>query len=88
MFNKEVKSAIDLIQAFPTEQDCIDHLEILRWKGNVVSLFDPTSKVDNCKGNLYKCKETGKYFKVKTDTIFDNTKMELQKWFIAIWLVT
>ncbi len=88
MFNKEVKSIIDLIKAFPTEQDCIDHLEILRWNGNVISPFDETSKVYNCKGNKYKCKNTGKYFNVKTSTIFDNTKMELQKWFMAIWLVT
>ena len=88
MFNKEVKSILDLVKAFPTEQDCIDHLEILRWNGNVVSPFDATSKVYNCKGNKYKCKNTGKYFNVKTNTIFDNTKMELQKWFMAIWLVT
>lgn len=40
------------------------------------------------KGNRHKCKNTGKYFNVKTDTIFDNTKMALQKWFLAIWLVT
>lgn len=88
MFNKEVKSILDLVQAFPDEQSCIDHLEILRWSGNVVSPFDETSKVYNCKGNRYKCKNTGKYFNVKTETIFDNTKMDLRKWFIAIWLVT
>lgn len=88
MFNQEVKSVLDLIQAFPDEQSCIDHLELLRWNGNVVSPFDSTSKVYKCKGNKYKCKNTGKYFNVKTNTIFDNTKMELQKWFLAIWLVT
>ncbi|MFD2823239.1 IS1595 family transposase [Lacinutrix iliipiscaria] len=88
MFNKEVKSILDLIKAFPTEQDCIEHLEILRWNGNVVSPFDPNSKVYNCKGNKYKCKETGKYFNVKTNTIFDNTKINLQTWFVGIWLVT
>ncbi len=88
MFNQEVKSVLDLIQAFPTEQDCINHLELLRWNGNLVSPFDSTSKVYKCKGNKYKCKNTGKYFNVKTNTIFDNTKMELQKWFLAIWLVT
>ena len=88
MFNKEVKSIIDLIKSFPTEQSCIDHLEILRWNGNVVSPFDEASKVYNCKGNKYKCKNTGKYFNVKTSTLFDNTKMDLQKWFMAIWLVT
>ena len=88
MFNKEVKSIIDLIKAFPTEESCIEHLEILRWNGNVVSPFDEASKVYNCKGNKYKCKNTGKYFNVKTNTLFDNTKMELQKWFMAIWIVT
>ncbi|WP_299675708.1 IS1595 family transposase [uncultured Dokdonia sp.] len=88
MFNEEVKSILQLLQAFPDEQSCIDHLEQLRWSGNVVSPFDPSSKVYNCKGNRYKCKNTGKYFNVKTNTIFDNTKMPLQKWFLAIWLVT
>lgn len=88
MFSKEVKSVLDLIKAFPTQQSCIDHLEVLRWNGNVVSPFDETSKVYNCKGNRYKCKNTGKYFNVKKNTIFDNTKIDLQKWFLAIWLVT
>jgi len=88
MFNEEVKSVLDLIQAFPDQQSCIDHLELLRWNGNVVSPFDETSKVYKCKGNKYKCKNTGKYFNVKTNTIFDNTKIDLQKWFLAIWLIT
>jgi hypothetical protein len=88
MINKDFKSILELIQAFPDEQSCIDHLEELRWNGNVVSPFDPSSKVYDCKGNRYKCKNTGKYFNVKTNTIFDNTKMPLQKWFLAIWLVT
>jgi len=88
MINTDFKSIIDLIKAFPDEQNCIDHLEKLRWNGNVVSPFDPTSKVYNCKNNRYKCKNTGKYFNVKTATLFDNTKIELQKWFMAIYLVT
>ena len=88
MINKDFNSVIELIQSFPDEQNCIDHLEEIRWNGNVVSPFDSTSKVYDCKGNKYKCKNTGKYFNVKTNTIFDNTKMPLQKWFLAIWLVT
>tara|TARA_R110002126_G_scaffold54919_10_gene148220 strand:- start:3989 stop:4894 length:906 start_codon:yes stop_codon:yes gene_type:complete len=88
MINQDFNSIIDLIKAFPTQQSCIDHLEELRWNGNVVSPFDSESKVYNCKGNKYKCKNTGKYFNVKTNTIFDNTKIELQKWFLGIWLVT
>ena len=88
MIGKEFNSLIDLVKAFPTEQNCIDHLTELRWNGYVVSPFDPTSKVYKCKGNKYRCKNTGKYFNVRTNTLFDNTKVELVKWFMAIWLVS
>jgi hypothetical protein len=88
MINKDFKSILDLIKVFPNEQACIDHLEFLRWNSNVISPFDAISKVYKCKGNKYRCKNTGKYFNVKTDTLFDNTKIELQKWFLAIWIVT
>ena len=88
MINKDFKSIIDLLQSFSDEQTCIDHLAELRWNGNIVSPFDPSSKVYICKDNKYRCKNTSKYFNVKTSTLFDNTKIALQKWFLAIWLVT
>lgn len=88
MINKDFNSVLDLIKAFPNNQSCIEHLEKLRWNSNIVSPFDAESKVYNCKGNKYKCKNTSKYFNVKTNTIFDNTKLDLQKWFVAIWLIT
>lgn len=85
---QDFNSLIDLLTAFPDEQSCIDHLEHLRWNGFVVSPFDSTSKVYKCKDNKYRCKNTGKYFNVKTNTLFDSSKIELRKWFAAIWLVT
>jgi transposase-like protein len=88
MFNGEFKSIIELVRVFKDEQTCIDHLKNLRWNGNVVSPFDETSKVYKCAGNKYRCKNTGKYFNVKTATLFDNSKVSLQTWFIAIYLVT
>lgn len=88
MINTNFQSIIELLKAFPDEQTCINHLEVLRWNGNVVSPFDSTSQVYKCAGNKYKCKNTGKYFNVKTDTLFDNTKIKLQSWFLAIYIVT
>jgi transposase-like protein len=87
MINIEFKSIRELIKAFPDEQTCIKHLEELRWNGDVVSPFDETSKV-YVTARGYKCKNTGKYFNVRTATLFDNTKVELQTWFLAIYLVT
>lgn len=88
MINKDFNSIIEIVQVFKDEQTCIEYLEELRWGGNVISPFDETSTVYKCKGNKYRCRNTGKYFNVKTNTLFDNTKISLQKWFIAIWLVT
>jgi transposase-like protein len=80
---REFKSIIDLLKAFPDEQSCIDHLTQWRWEGKVVSPFDPESKVYVCKNNKYKCRNTNKYFNVKTGTIFEDSKIPLQKWFLA-----
>jgi len=88
MINQDFNSILDLINTFPDEETCIVHLEELRWNGHIVSPFDSSSKVYKCANHRYRCKITGKYFNVKTSTLFDNTKVKLQKWFIAIWLVT
>jgi conserved domain protein len=88
MINKKFNSISEILEAFPDEQSCIDHLESLRWGGNVVSPFDSSSKVYKCRDNKYRCKNTGKYFNVRTNTIFDNTRVKLSAWFCAIWLIT
>lgn len=80
------KSIFDLIKTFPDEQPCIDHLTALRWNGRIISPFDETSQVYVCKGNKYKCRNSGKYFNVKTGTIFEDTKIPLRKWFMALYL--
>jgi hypothetical protein len=85
---KQFGSMLDLMRHFDTEQKCIDHLTKLRWGGNVISPYDKDSKVYVCKGNKYKCKNTGKYFNVKTGTFFDDSKIPLQKWFVALWLMS
>jgi transposase-like protein len=80
------KSIFDLLKKFPDEQACIEHMEMLRWGGNVVSPFDPTSKVYKCPKNRYKCKNTNKYFNVRTGSVFENTNLPLLKWFMALYI--
>jgi transposase-like protein len=87
MFNESFNSILELIQRFPDQQSCVDYFEELRWSGYTTSPFDPTSKIYKCKLG-YKCRNTGKYFSVLTGTMFENTKVPLQKWFIALWLLS
>jgi len=88
MLSKDIKSFFDLLEMFPTEQSCIDYLEELWWSGIPVSPFDKESKVYKCKNNRYKCTKTNKYFTVRTGTMYEQTKIDLRKWFFAQWLVT
>lgn len=81
----EFKSIFDFIKTLPDEASCVQYLEEIRWAGIVISPFDETSKVYVCK-NGYKCKNTGKYFNVKVGTIFENTKIPLTKWFMALYI--
>jgi hypothetical protein len=80
------KSILDLVKAFPDENTCIAYLAEMRWNGVVVSPFDETSKVYVCAGNKYKCKNTGKYFTAKVGTIFEDTKIPLIKWYMALYI--
>lgn len=88
MFDANIKSLFDLQKAFPNEQKCIEYLEYLIWNGNPVSPFSPQGKIYKCKDNKYKCKDTGKYFNIKTNSCFEGTKLPLQKWLYALWVLT
>jgi transposase-like protein len=79
---------IGLIEAFPTEQSRIEYLEKIRWHNDVTSPYDSTPQVYNYGNNQYRCKNTGKDFNVRTGTMFHGTKVPLQKWFMAIWLLS
>jgi len=88
MFNKDFNSILEIAREFATEEKCIAHLEELYWNNEPQSPFSEGSKVYRCKNGKYKCKTSGKYFTVKTGSMFDNTKIELPKWFMAIWIIT
>ncbi len=77
---------LSFASTFPTEQSCIEYYEQIRWNGKVVSPFDETANVYKCKNGKYRCANTGKYFDVKTGTIFAHTKLPLRYWFYAMFL--
>jgi len=88
MIDFKFDTITELIRTFSDEQKCITFLEDMIWEDTPMSPFDSTSKVYKCKNNNYRCKNTGKYFNIKTGTIFENTKVKLQDWFVTIWLFT
>ena len=84
-----IDSLFDLMATFPDEQSCVDHLRAIRWRDGE---FCP-----HCKGNriyhfsdrkTFKCGDCKTRFSIKVGTIFEDTKLPLRKWFMAIWLIT
>jgi transposase-like protein len=77
------------------EEDCVEILEKARWKDGVFCPYCKSKEYvkngrdDSCGVKLqrYMCKRCGKTFDVKTKTIFENSKIPLKKWFIAIALL-
>ncbi|HXF48042.1 MAG TPA: IS1595 family transposase [Verrucomicrobiae bacterium] len=83
-------SLLELTEAFPTEQSCIRHLEKLRWpEGVVCPNCQASRKIGEIKTrNLYKCGDCKKQFSVRIGTIFEESRISLRKWFMAIWLIS
>lgn len=77
---------LNFMTTFPDEESCIRYLEKIRWGDKVVSPFDASSKVYKCANGKYKCRNSGKYFDVKTGTVFAGTKIALRSWIFAIFL--
>jgi transposase-like protein len=79
---------IQIYKQFPTEQHCIAHLENARWKGEPTCPYCKSKQVSSVeKENRYHCNTCNTSFSVTVGTIFHNTKLDLQKWFLAITLV-
>ncbi len=82
-------SLMELMDAFPDEQSCIDHLRSIRWKSGAFCPYCGSTKVYNFSDKrTHKCGDCRQRFSVKVGTIFEDTKLPLRKWFIAIWMIT
>lgn len=85
----EYNSLMEVMQYFSNEETCKQHLEKLRWNGKPVCPFCKSEKVYRTNRG-FKCgnKECYKKFSVTVGTFFENTKISLQKWFVAMYLCT
>lgn len=79
----------ELTSAFPDEQTCIEHFRAIRWaQGAFCPYCGGTRIYDFSDKRTHKCGDCRQRFSIKVGTIFEDTKLPLRKWFIAIWLIT
>ena len=84
---------IEVMERFPNQETCIDHLERVRWRGTPVcphcGSVDVIRKKESGEGRIgrWNCHDCNASFKVTQGTVFHGTKIPLQKWFLAIGLI-
>lgn len=89
---REGLSVMQLFQMFPDEAASRKWLEDIRWPGGARHCPHcgslRTSPVKNEKPMPYHCGECRQYFSVKTGTVMQSSKVALQKWVIAMYLLS
>jgi transposase-like protein len=82
-------SLLELFEAFPDEQSCIDHLRAIRWENGEFCPYCGSTRVYHFSDQrTHKCGDCRQRFSIKVGTIFEDTKLPLRKWYAAIWLIT
>lgn len=85
---------IEIMDRFPDQESCIEHLERVRWQGKPICPHCSSKSIKPKKedgiGRIgrYHCDKCNASFKVTCGTVFHGTKIPLQKWFLSIALLT
>ncbi len=79
---------IEVFERFPDKASCIKHLEQVRWHNKPRCPYCGSPNYSNMKGEYrYHCNTCNTSFSVTVGTIFHNSKLPLQKWFLAVSLI-
>jgi transposase-like protein len=85
----QIDSLFDLMATFPDEQACVEQLKAIRWQDGEFCPHCGDNRVYHFSDRkTFKCGACRKRFSIKVGTIFEDTKLPLRKWFMAIWLIT
>ena len=84
-------SLIEIFQRFPDHEACLEHLETVRWGDEPHCPYCGATHVarkdERFRAGRWNCHGCKSSFNVLAGTIFQKTKIPLQKWFLAIELV-
>ncbi len=79
---------VEVYKRFPSHNDCLAYLEEIRWKRKPTCPYCKSKRISAMpKEHRYHCNACKTSFSVLVDTIFHKTKLDLQKWFLAISIV-
>lgn len=82
-------SLFDLMDAIPDEAAAVAHFRAIRWRDGAFCPYCGGRKVYDFKdGRTHKCGACRQRFSIKVGTVFEDSKVPLRKWLMALWLLT
>jgi transposase-like protein len=79
---------LEVITRFPDQEACIHHLEALRWLNKPQCPYCKSEQSTKRVGTQrHQCNSCNRSYSVLVGTIFEDTKLALPKWFLAIALI-
>ena len=84
-------STFEFFNKFPNEEAARKYFENRRWGDEAVCGHCGTKDVVECKDHKpmpYRCKSCRKHFSVRTGTVLAESRLPLQKWLMAIYMLT
>lgn len=91
MNKPETTSLYQFLKQFPNEESARLYFEAKRWNGAPVCAHCGSMNAVECKDHRpmpYRCRDCRKHFSVRTGTVLAESKIELQKWLMAIYMMT
>jgi transposase-like protein len=79
---------VQVYRIYPTEADCIAHIEKVRWQGKPICPYCESDHASAMpKEQRHHCNNCKTSFSATVKTIFHHTHLPLQKWFVALSLI-
>ncbi len=87
----ETLSTFEFFRKFPDEEAARKFFVARRWGGDPVCGHCGSVNVVECKDHkpmAYRCRDCRKHFSVRTGTVLAESRLPLQKWLLAIFMLT
>lgn len=86
---QQFETLFQMMAAFPDEQSAIDHFTAIRWKNGAYCPHCGSTKIYHFSDRrTHKCGDCRKRFSIKVGSIFEDTKIGMRQWMMAVWLIT
>lgn len=85
----EFESLLELTTAIPDEKAAIAHFTAIRWKNGEFCPYCGHDKIYHFgDAKTHKCARCKQRFSIKVGTIFEDSKLPLRTWMLAVWFIS